>query len=61
MGCKLRRRLTIGRVNIFRGCICKMAAQDIDPAGFIDPAVEDCYNNDYHRVYTGEIIRVLTR
>ena len=39
----------------------KMAAQDIDPAGFIDPAVEDCYNNDYHRVYTGEIIRVLTR
>ena len=42
--------------------ICrKMAAQDIDPAGFIDPAVEDCYNNDYHRVYTGEIIRVLTR
>ena len=42
--------------------ICrKMAAQDIDPAGFIDPAVEDCYNNDYHRVYTGEITKVLRR
>ena len=42
--------------------ICrKMAAQDIDPACFIDPAVEDCYNNDYHRVYTGELLRVMTR
>lgn len=42
--------------------ICrKMAAQDIDPACFIDPAVEDCYHNDYHRVYTGEILRVMTR
>ena len=42
--------------------ICrKMAAQDIDPAGFIDPSVEDCYNNDYHRVYTGEITKVLKR
>ena len=42
--------------------ICrKLAAQDIDPAGFIDPTVEDCYNNDYHRVYVGEITRVLTR
>jgi len=42
--------------------ICrKMAAQDIDPAGFIDPAVEKCYHNDYHRVYTGEITKVLKR
>lgn len=42
--------------------ICrKMAAQDIDPAGFLDPTVEACYNNDYHRVYTGEITRVFTR
>ena len=42
--------------------ICrKMAAQDIDPACFTDPAVNKCYKNDYHRVYTGEITKVLKR
>ena len=42
--------------------ICrKMAAQDIDPACFTDPAVDKCYKNDYHRVYTGEITKVLKR
>ena len=42
--------------------ICrKIAAQDMDPAGFIDTSVEKHYNNDYHRIYTGEIIKVLRR
>ena len=42
--------------------ICrKLAVQDIDPAGFVDPTVENHYNNDYHRVYTGEITKVLRR
>ena len=42
--------------------ICrKIAVQDIDPAGFVDPSVEKHYNNDYHRVYTGEITKVLRR
>ena len=42
--------------------ICrKIAVQDMDPAGFIDPAAAGFYNNDYHRVYTGEITKVLRR
>ena len=42
--------------------ICrKLAAQDMDPAGFVDSSVEKHYNNDYHRVYTGEITKVLRR
>ena len=42
--------------------ICrKIAVQDMDPAGFVDPTVEKHYNNDYHRVYTGEITKVLRR
>ena len=40
--------------------ICrKIAAQDMDPAGFIDTSVEKHYHNDYHRIYTGEITKVL--
>ena len=42
--------------------ICrKLAAQDIDPKSFVDSAVDKHYNNDYHRVYTGEITKVLKR
>ena len=42
--------------------ICrKIAAQDMDPAGFIDTSVEKHYHNDYHRIYTGEITKVLRR
>ena len=42
--------------------ICrKLHYQDIDPAGFLDPAIHGHYNNDYHRVYVGEILQVLTR
>lgn len=37
----------------------KLAVQDIDPAGFIDPSIHQHYHNDYHRVYVGEILRVL--
>ncbi len=37
----------------------KMYAQDIDPAGFIDSAIQDNYaNHDYHRAYFGEILAV---
>ncbi len=39
----------------------KMAYQDLDPSGFIDPAIADCYNGDYHRMYIGEIVKVLKR
>ena len=39
----------------------KVAVQDINPDGFFDPAIQEMYNNDYHRVYIGEIIWVLTR
>ena len=42
--------------------VCRKAAvQDIDPAGFIDPVIDTMYNNDYHRVYIGEIEQILTR
>ena len=39
----------------------KLHYQDIDPAGFIDPAIDRHYNNDYHRVYVGQVLQVLTR
>ena len=42
--------------------ICrKLHYQDIDPAGFIDPAIDGHYNGDYHRVYVGQVLQVLTR
>ena len=42
--------------------ICrKLAAQDMSPDSFVDTSVEKHYHNDYHRVYTGEIIKVLKR
>lgn len=37
----------------------KLAVQDIDPTGFMDAAIAGHYNNDYHRVYVGEIVKVL--
>ncbi len=39
----------------------KIAVQDIDPAGFLDNTIHGHYTDDYHRVYIGEIIRVLQR
>lgn len=42
--------------------ICrKMYRQDLDPAGFLDPTIEGHYNNDYHRMYIGEIVKILRR
>lgn len=42
--------------------ICrKIYYQDIDPAGFLDDKIDTEYNNDYHRVYIGQIIRCLTK
>ncbi|WP_368294412.1 flavin reductase family protein [Dehalobacter sp. TBBPA1] len=36
----------------------KLYYQDLDPSHFLDPAIESNYKqNDYHRVYVGEIIR----
>lgn len=41
----------------------KLAFQDIDPAGFLDPAIDSsCYPaQDYHRMYVGAIERVLIK
>jgi flavin reductase (DIM6/NTAB) family NADH-FMN oxidoreductase RutF len=43
--------------------ICrKMYFQDMDPANFIDPTIKSHYKQeDYHRLYIGEIIKVLKR
>ena len=37
----------------------KMYWQDMDPANFVDPAIEKNYpKKDYHRIYFGEIVAV---
>jgi flavin reductase (DIM6/NTAB) family NADH-FMN oxidoreductase RutF len=37
----------------------KMYWQDMEPAHFIDPTIEDSYpEKDYHRIYYGEILRI---
>ena len=43
--------------------ICKkIHVQDIDPAGFLDPTIPSHYKaEDYHRLYIGEIVKVLKR
>lgn len=43
--------------------ICrKLYTQDMDPAGFVDSALEDNYHGtDYHRQYIGEIVKVLKK
>ena len=44
--------------------ICrKIAYQDLDPAGFLDPSIDpSCYPaKDYHRMYVGAIERVLVQ
>lgn len=43
--------------------ICrKIASQLLDPAGFIDKTIEENYPaKDYHRMYVGEIIKVLKK
>ncbi len=38
----------------------KLAYQDMNPQGFIDETIMSNYtNNDFHRVYVGEIVKVL--
>ncbi len=40
----------------------KIAFQDIDPKGFLSDDIMGCYkDNDYHRVYIGEIEKVLVK
>ena len=43
--------------------ICrKLYAQDMDPALFLDESIENNYHGaDYHRVYIGEIVKVLSK
>jgi len=40
----------------------KIYAQDIDPAGFLDPSISGNYpEKDYHRMYVGEALTLLTQ
>lgn len=40
----------------------KIYIQDIDPAGFVDPTIAENYpDNDYHRMYVGEIMKCWVR
>jgi len=43
--------------------ICRtLYKQDMDPAAFLDETLEGNYNGrDYHRIYIGEIVRVLQK
>jgi len=39
--------------------VCRKAAkQAFDPAGFIDPSIEENYDGDYHHMFVGEIVGV---
>ncbi len=40
----------------------KIYYQDINPEHFLDAAIEKCYpKKDYHRMYIGEVLRILVR
>ena len=40
----------------------KLYIQNLDPAGFLDPKIEEWYpQKDYHRLYIGEIVNCLVR
>ncbi len=40
----------------------KLYCQTMDPKGFLDPKIHDFYENqDYHRMYIGEITNMLVR
>lgn len=40
----------------------KLYIHDLDPARFLDPSIEKEYpQKDYHRLYLGEVVKVLTR
>ncbi|MDR1629647.1 MAG: flavin reductase [Oscillospiraceae bacterium] len=38
----------------------KMAVQELQPGGFLDPSIESCYPmKDYHKIFVGEIVKTL--
>jgi hypothetical protein len=39
----------------------KLYFQDIDPANFLDSSISGFYNNDYHRLYIGEITEIIKK
>ncbi len=39
----------------------KLYYQDIDPSHFLDKAIEQFYNKDYHRMYIGEIKNIIKK
>ncbi|MBR3289325.1 MAG: flavin reductase family protein [Clostridia bacterium] len=40
----------------------KLYVQDIDPSGFLDESIQKLYpSGDYHRVYVGEITKILKK
>ncbi|MCL2195425.1 MAG: flavin reductase [Oscillospiraceae bacterium] len=39
----------------------KLHAQDLDPAGFIDPHIATHYDGDYHCMFVGEIVQCLRK
>lgn len=41
----------------------KMYFQDMEPSQFIDSSIMDCYpgENNFHRIYVGEILRTLVK
>jgi len=42
--------------------VCKkLYSSDFDPKNFFDGRIKDCYNpDDYHRMYIGEIVEILS-
>jgi flavin reductase (DIM6/NTAB) family NADH-FMN oxidoreductase RutF len=48
--------LSFAEARLIVGCQ-KIYFQDLDPAHFLDPSIEDLYpQQDYHRMYVGEIL-----
>lgn len=39
----------------------KLYYQDIDPENFIDKSINEIYNNDFHRMYIGEITGIIKK
>lgn len=55
----LRKSVSFKQARLIIVCR-KIYFQDIDPARFLDPSIEKLYpNEDYHRMYAGEILRCL--
>jgi hypothetical protein len=51
----------IRQANLILVC-AKIAFQDLNPAGFLDGAIDGNYpTQDYHRMFVGEITSVLAR